>query len=104
MAEILNTENFDSTVSEGVTFVDFFAEWCGPCKMVAPAIDEMSNEITDAKVVKVDVDQSPELAAKYGVRSIPTFHVFKDGEVVESIAGAKPKAMLVEMVSRALSL
>jgi len=89
MAEILTNDNFDQETSEGVVLVDMYADWCGPCKMIAPIIEELAKEVTDAKVVKVDVDASPEIGAKFQVRSIPTFILLKDGELVERVVGAK---------------
>ncbi len=91
MVEILTNENFDEETAEGVVLVDMAANWCSPCKMVAPLLDELSEEITDAKIVKVDVDASPELSAKFQVRSIPTFILLKDGVMVDKIVGASPK-------------
>ncbi len=91
MVEILTNENFDEEVAEGIVLVDMKTNWCGPCKMVAPLLDELSEEITDAKIVKVDVDASPELSAKFQVRSIPTFILLKDGVMVDKIVGASQK-------------
>ena len=85
----LTNENFEQETAEGIVLVDMKADWCGPCKMVAPLIEELANEVTDAKVVKVDVDASPEIGAKFQVRSIPTFILLKDGELVERVVGAK---------------
>ncbi len=91
MVEILTNENFDEEVAEGIVLVDMKADWCGPCKMVAPLLDELSEEITDAKIVKVDVDASPEIGARFQVRSIPTFILLKDGVMVDKIVGASQK-------------
>jgi len=88
MVELLTNDNFEQATSEGVVLIDMFASWCGPCKMVAPLLDELSNEIKYAKIVKVDVDASPELGAQFQVRSIPTFILMKDGEMIEKIVGA----------------
>ena len=78
--------------------VDFFAEWCGPCRMLAPVLDEIAAEREDVKVVKINVDEEPELAAKYRVVSIPSVFVIKDGEVVAQSLGAKPKNQLLAML------
>ena len=78
----------------GVVLVDFWAAWCGPCKMIAPILDEVAEEMPDAKITKVNVDEEQELAAKYGIRSIPTLIVFKDGEKVEQMVGVMPKAAI----------
>ena len=102
MAEILTNENFDEEVAEGIVLVDMFADWCGPCKMVAPVIEELSNEVTDAKVVKVDIDASPEIGARFQVRSIPTFIVLKDGVMVDRVVGASPdKKFYLELIEKA---
>ncbi|WP_018970570.1 thioredoxin [Rubritalea marina] len=91
MAKVLTEENFDAEVlnSDKPVLVDFWAEWCGPCKMISPIIDELSDEVGDAAVVgKVEVDNAQALAAKFGVRSIPFLLFFKDGEVKDQIVGA----------------
>ena len=88
MTKILNDTNFSEVINEGITLVDFYADWCGPCQMVAPIIDELSSEVENSKVVKVNVDNSPLIASEYGIRSIPTFILFKDGEIIERIIGA----------------
>lgn len=96
MAKVLNDTEFFEEIKQGVTLVDFFAEWCAPCKMVAPIIDELAEEVQGAKVVKVNVDDSPELSIKYGIRSIPTFILFKDGEVVKKEFGGSPNKQFYE--------
>ena len=91
MALVLTEENFEAEVinSGKAVLVDFWAEWCGPCKMISPIIDELATELGDAAVVgKVEVDTAQALAAKYGVRSIPFLLFFKDGEVKDQIVGA----------------
>lgn len=91
MALQLNEDNFEAEVikSSKPVLVDFWAEWCGPCKMISPLIDQLSEEMGDAAVVgKVNVDNARDLAAKYGVRSIPFLLFFKDGEVKDQIVGA----------------
>jgi len=93
----VNDSDFDQEVLESETpvLVDFWAEWCAPCKMVAPVLDDLANEY-DGKVkfVKVDVDGNPETAMKYGIRSIPTLLVFKDGNPVDQVVGAVPKSVI----------
>lgn len=87
----LTDENFDQEISNGIVLVDFYAEWCGPCKMIAPVIEQLGEEIQDAKIAKVNVDESPAVAGKFGIRSIPTFIVFKDGVEVTRNVGAQPQ-------------
>ncbi|MCR5300563.1 MAG: thioredoxin [Erysipelotrichaceae bacterium] len=89
--KIIDKKEFEETIKEGVTLVDFFATWCGPCKMLGPVLEELSEEITDVKFVKIDVDEEPELAGKFGIMSIPSVFLFKDGEVAGSFLGLQPK-------------
>lgn len=98
MALHVNDSNFKEVVlqSDKPVLVDFWAEWCGPCRMIAPFLEEISKEYEDrALVVKCDVDDSPGVAAKFGIRNIPTVMFFKDGEVVDKQVGAVPKANFV---------
>ena len=96
----ITKETFPKEVlqSEKTVLLDFFATWCGPCKMLAPILDEIAEEREDIKVCKVDVDQEPELAAQYQVVSIPTLLVIEKGQVVNQSLGAKPKAKILEML------
>ncbi len=89
----INKDNFQNEVlqAKGVVFVDFYADWCGPCKMTSPIIDELSQELPNVKFVKINVDQNPDLASQYSVFSIPTFLIFKDGQVVHQFVGAMGK-------------
>jgi thioredoxin 1 len=98
MALEVNDTNFEEVVvkSDKPVLVDFWAEWCGPCRMVAPIIEEISHEFSGkAVVVKCDVDNSPGVAAKYGIRNIPTILFFKDGKIADKQVGAVPKANYV---------
>lgn len=97
MVNQFTSDNFESEVlkSDKPVFVDFFADWCGPCKMMSPVIDKLSDEFDGKiKVGKINVDDNPELAEKYGVMSIPNMVFFKNGEVVDRVIGAIPKAAM----------
>ena len=96
-----NDSNFEADVlnSDKPALVDFWAEWCGPCKMIAPMLDEAANEYADKmSVVKLNVDESPNIAQKFGIRSIPTLMLFKDGAVQAQKLGAMSKSQLVEFL------
>lgn len=94
----LNTSNFDETVlqADAPVLVDFWAPWCGPCKIMSPIVEELAGEMDDAIVAKVNVDENRELVQQYNILSIPTFLIFKGGKVVEQFAGAMPKEQLAE--------
>ncbi len=97
MTKIVDSLNFNQEVLEhkGVSLVDFYADWCMPCKMIGPVIDELSKEMTNkAKVLKLNIDHSADIAGTFGVMSIPTLMIFKDGKAVEKIVGAQPKHLL----------
>lgn len=102
MADIINSERFETEVlgSQGPVLVDFFATWCGPCRMLAPTLEELEAERSDVAFVKVDVDQSPDLAAKYGVMSIPTLILFKNGEPAATSVGLIPREELEELLAK----
>ncbi len=91
MLKKLNFENFDNEIQNGTVLVDFYADWCGPCKMIAPFVEEIANERTDITVGKVNVDESGAIAVKYGIASIPTLIVFKDGKEYARLIGYRPK-------------
>lgn len=94
-------ENFEAEVlqSEKPVLVDFWASWCGPCRMLSPVVDEVAEERSDIKVGKVNVDEQPELAGQFGVMSIPTLIVFKGGEIAKESVGAIPKSMVLDLLN-----
>ena len=98
MAKITNSNEFNNTVESGVVVVDFFATWCSHCKMLAPVIDELSGELENVNFVKVDIDQSMDLAQKFKIVSVPTLKVFKNGEEVDTLMGFMPKDVLKSKV------
>ncbi|MBS6599518.1 MAG: thioredoxin [Clostridium sp.] len=100
MVDHINDGNFEEEVlkAKGVVVVDFFATWCAPCKMLAPILEEISEEVKEAKIVKIDVDENPLAANLYHVSSIPTIKIFKDGELKDSKVGFQPKEFLQEAI------
>lgn len=101
----ITDENFENEVikSDVPVLLDFWATWCGPCKAIAPIVEDLANEYNGkVKIGKVDVDDNQQTAIKYGVRSIPTLLIFKDGKVSNSIVGAVPKAQIIQKINAAL--
>ena len=98
----LTAENFEKEVlqSEKPVLVDFYADWCGPCQIMGPVVEEISNEVNDAKVCKINIDEQMSIAQKYGVMSIPTFIVFKNGDVADKKMGAMPKSAVLSMLGQ----
>jgi thioredoxin 1 len=103
MADAVTTDTFDGEVLQSDTpvLVDFWAEWCGPCHAIAPVLDQIAEERSDLKVVKLNIDEEPDVAQRYGVMSIPTLILFKDGEPSAAAVGAMPKSMLEERLGLA---
>lgn len=101
MAQQFTDDNFDAEVTQakGLVLVDFYAEWCGPCKMLGPIIEELASEQEGVKIGKVNVDDAPATAQKFGVMSIPTLIFFKDGEIVEQMVGMKSKEALEAQIT-----
>lgn len=97
----LEKEDFNDLVKEGVTLVDFYAEWCGPCKMLGPVLEEIANDRGDFKIVKIDVDKHDDLARKYGVMSVPTMLIVKNGEIKKSMVGFLPKDVILNEINKA---
>lgn len=104
MAKEVDSKSFDKVISdEKPVLVDFFATWCGPCQMMLPVIEEIGEKAKDFDVVKLDIDLSPDIAAKYNVMSVPTFIIFKEGKEAGRMLGAMPKEMILEKVNSVIS-
>ena len=100
MVKKINNTEFENEVlnGKGIALVDLFTDWCMPCQMIAPIIEEISNEKAEVNFFKVNVDETPEVAIKYGVSSIPTLLIFKDGELVNKAVGAYPKESIIKLL------
>ncbi|MFQ6010922.1 MAG: thioredoxin [Nitrososphaerales archaeon] len=100
----VTSSTWDETVMKAAepVFVDFWAEWCGPCKIVSPLVEELSEKFSGMKFTKLDVDQNPEIADRYGIRGIPTLMIFKGGQIANQTVGAAPKDALVQQIESVL--
>ncbi len=100
MVKLIKSEEFNEIIKNGVVFVDFFAKWCGPCKMISPIIDEISNELEDVTFVKVDVDESNDVASMFNIMSIPTLLIFKDGKLKGKNVGFMSKGEIISFINQ----
>lgn len=98
---VITDDTFKAEVldAKGLVLVDFFASWCGPCRQMLPLITEVANEKPNVKIVKMDIDESPKTPAQYAIQTIPTFILFKDGELVEKKVGSMPKSVLTDWIN-----
>lgn len=96
----LNSDNFEETITNGITLVDFYADWCGPCKMIKPFIDQIAQE-TDVKIGQVNIDHAADLVDTYSVMSVPTLIVFKDGELIDQKIGFMTKEQILTLIDQA---
>jgi len=96
----VNKEEFDKTLEseKGVILVDFWAQWCGPCKVLGPTLKQVSEELEDITILKVDVDENPELSTEYGIRSIPAVYAIKDGKQIDKFVGSKSKEDIISFI------
>ena len=99
---VINETEFNEIIKKGITLVDFYAEWCGPCKMLSPILEELTNEYPDINFVKVDCDQEMALAEKYGIMSIPAIFMFKDGEILSHTGGYRGKDEMKNFINKAM--
>lgn len=97
--EIINKDNFEEKIENGVVLVDFFATWCGPCRMLTPVLEEVSEQ-SSAKIYKVDIDKSDDLAHKFGIMVVPTMVIFKNGEMQEKFSGFMQKEEILEKLNK----
>ena len=102
MKKVLSNE-FDGEIKNGTVFVDFYADWCGPCKMMAPIVEEIEQELKEIKFIKVNVDEAEDIAMRYGIMSIPTFYLFKDGELLRKTVGGHSKQEMVDFIKNSIN-
>lgn len=99
----VNQAEFQEITNSGYTLVDFFATWCGPCKMLSPVLEELDAEFENVNFIKVDVDEESDLAAQYGIMSIPAIYLFKDGQVASKTGGFMPKPAMKQFIESSLN-
>ena len=100
LKHINSVEEFDAGIKEKLVLVDFFATWCGPCKMLSPLLEELANEKPDLLILKIDVDEVGQLAARYGIQAIPTLMLFKEGQLVQTKLGYQNKNQLLAFIAQ----
>ena len=100
--KILESNEFDNAIASGVVLVDFYADWCGPCKMLAPVIEGLADKMTNVSFYKLNVDNSSDIATRYGVQAIPNLIIFKDGKAVDQITGFVPEGEIVNHLEKVL--
>ena len=100
--KVVNKNEFESIIKEGYTLVDFFATWCGPCKMLGPVLEELDSEFPSVEFVKVDIDQDGELTSQYNVMSVPTVFILKDGQIIAKTGGYQPKSSMKSFIENAI--
>jgi len=98
--KIVNSSEFNDEIKNGYVLVDFFANWCGPCKMLAPVLEEIAKERPNLKIIKVDVDESEDIAGEFGIMSIPTLILFKDGKSIGNTGGFQSKEALLSIIDK----
>jgi thioredoxin 1 len=100
--KIIKEDEFDEIISSGISLVDFYADWCGPCKMLGPVLEDLSNDYPDIKFVKVNCDDSEQLCVRYGILSIPTVFIFKDGQLISKTTGYQGKDGMKQFIEGAI--
>lgn len=100
--KILNSNEFDSAIASGIVLVDFYADWCGPCKMLAPVLEEVAKKIEQVDFYKLNVDISSDIAGRYGIQAIPNLIIFKDGKAVDQITGFVPENEIINRLNKLL--